>query len=81
MPIDILKIDQILVNKIIDENQDEVIIKTIIQLAHELNLKVVAEGIENEKQLTLLKKYNCDIGQGYLFYKALPVEEIEKLLE
>ncbi|HHY22951.1 MAG TPA: EAL domain-containing protein [Clostridiaceae bacterium] len=81
LPIDILKIDQILVNKIIDENQDEVIIKTIIQLAHELNLKVVAEGIENEKQLTLLKKYNCDIGQGYLFYKALPVEEIEKLLE
>jgi len=80
LPIDVLKLDQALIKKINDENKEEPIIKTIIQLAHELNLKVVAEGIENRKQLSLLRRYNCDIGQGFLFSKPMPVENVEQLL-
>jgi EAL domain-containing protein (putative c-di-GMP-specific phosphodiesterase class I) len=46
-----------------------------------MNLKVIAEGVENSEQLEIMKKLNCDEIQGYYFYKALPVDQFEKILE
>jgi len=53
------------------------LVSTIINLAHALNLKVVAEGVETEEQLRLLRLLNCDEMQGFLFSKPVPVEIFE----
>jgi len=50
-------------------------------MAHKLGLKVIAEGVETEEQLMLLKQMNCDFGQGYLLSKPLPEAEFELLLQ
>ncbi|WP_051569416.1 sensor domain-containing protein [Alkaliphilus transvaalensis] len=80
LPIDIIKLDRSFIKSIQDENEKEEIIHTVIQLGHILNSKIVAEGIETKNQLNFLMKNNCDIGQGYLFSKPLPAEEVELLL-
>lgn len=49
-------------------------------MGHSLNLKVVAEGVETTEQLNLLKAMNCDFGQGYLFSKPVPKDEMTKIL-
>ena len=64
-PIDVLKIDFSFVQKIGKSKQDETIIETIINLGHSLNLKVLAEGVETEKQYEFLKAKGCDYIQGY----------------
>ena len=56
------------------------IVSTIIALAHTLNLKVVAEGVETEEQAKLLRLLKCDELQGYLFSPAVPAERIERFL-
>ncbi|MCY6957454.1 putative bifunctional diguanylate cyclase/phosphodiesterase [Clostridium brassicae] len=81
LPIDIVKIDRQFIKGIINQHEEEIIVQSIIQLVHGLNMEVVAEGIETEEQLEFLKKYKCDIGQGYLFSKPLPPDEIEKIIE
>ncbi|HHT0594899.1 TPA: putative bifunctional diguanylate cyclase/phosphodiesterase [Legionella anisa] len=70
LPIDILKIDNIFI-KDVEKNIDLAIIRTIINLAHLLNLKVVAKGLETEQQLKTLIEEECDFGQGYLFSRAV----------
>lgn len=77
-----LKIDQSFVHDMVDDAGDAAIVKAIIQLGHTLELSVIAEGVENEKQLTLLKEYGCDDAQGYLFSKPLsPAEYAQTYLE
>lgn len=79
LPIDTLKIDQTFIRDIsADENGEEVVM-TIIQLAKNLRLKVIAEGVETKDQLSFLKDKRCDEMQGYLFSKPLPAEEVERL--
>ncbi len=56
------------------------IVSTIISLAHGLNLKVVAEGVETEEQSKLLKLLRCDQIQGFLYSRPLPVEQVELLM-
>jgi EAL domain-containing protein (putative c-di-GMP-specific phosphodiesterase class I) len=56
------------------------IVASIISLAHALHFKVVAEGVENEAQATLMRELSCDQMQGYLFHEALPRERFEALL-
>lgn len=80
LPLDTVKIDKIFVDNLPDDIKSVTIAKTIIDLAHNLGFKVVAEGIEKKEQLDLLKKLNCDFYQGYYFSKPLPVNEIVKLL-
>jgi EAL domain-containing protein (putative c-di-GMP-specific phosphodiesterase class I) len=80
LPIDIVKMDHEFIKNFEYESDAQYIIQSVIQLAHALNIMVVAEGIETEKQLNLLKKYGCDIGQGYLFCKPVAAEELEKML-
>lgn len=80
LPIDRLKVDREFIKNIRDENEESYIFKLIIDLAHNLGLKVVAEGVETEEQLAFLKKNNCDIGQGYHFSRPVPREELERFL-
>jgi EAL domain-containing protein (putative c-di-GMP-specific phosphodiesterase class I) len=73
--VDKLKIDQSFVKDVLNDEEDASIVKTIIQMAKNFNLISIAEGIENEDVLSVLKEYGCDEAQGYHFAK--PMESIE----
>ncbi|GGA41574.1 sensor domain-containing protein [Psychrobacillus lasiicapitis] len=75
-PIDHLKIDKAFVQGIQQDEEDRSIIATIITLGHNLSMSVIAEGVETEEQAELLKTYNCDMFQGYLFSRPVPAEMI-----
>lgn len=75
-----LKIDRSYVQNLDDGTNEYILCETIIQMAHKLGIKVIAEGIETEKQLAMLKDSGCDYGQGFLFSKPLPVNEFEDYL-
>lgn len=77
-PIDVLKIDQSFVRDVINSEKDAAITTTIIHLANSLGLEVVAEGIEEVEQVEFLKKANCHKGQGYLFSRPIPAQDVEK---
>lgn len=79
-PIDKLKIDIAFIREVTSNQQDAAIVRTIIELAHSLNLQVIAEGVETPEQLEFLAENGCDQVQGYLFSKPLPLEELEALL-
>ena len=70
-----LKVDQSFVRDMPEDPDDAAIVKAIIQLGHTLQLTVIAEGVENEAQLAILKKYGCDEIQGYLFSRPLPADK------
>lgn len=78
LPIDTLKIDRTFIK---DMEQDSSIANAIINLGHNLNLTVVAEGVETKKQLQILREKKCDIYQGYLYSRPVPKEKFEKLIE
>jgi diguanylate cyclase (GGDEF)-like protein len=78
--IDYLKIDQSFVRNIAQSSSDMALCEAIVSMAHKLNLKVIAEGIETKQQRDLLAAIGCDFGQGYLFSKPLPAEDLEVLL-
>lgn len=80
LPVDRIKIDMQFVRGIAKGNDDEAIAKTIIQLAKNLKLHVIAEGVETEEQFEFFEKYKCDEVQGYYFYKPMPASEIEAVL-
>lgn len=79
--IDCLKIDQSFIQNINESRSDEVIIEAIISMARSFNFKVLAEGVENQKQLDFLKQQNCDEVQGFYFSKPLHPGEIEQYLK
>lgn len=74
-PIDQLKIDLSFIRRMDEAPENVEIVRAIINLAHSLNLKVVAEGVENETQQHILMGLGCEYGQGYLFSKPTPPEE------
>ncbi len=76
-PIDRLKIDRSFIWNIEKNVSDSNIVITIIRMAHNLGLKVIAEGVENEKQLQFLHEHGCDEVQGFFFSEPLPVETLE----
>lgn len=81
LPIDLLKIDMDFVRGITaPSKKDRAIIKSIIQIAKNLNIEVLAEGVETKEQYTYLKYNGCDMIQGYYFYKPMPANEIESLI-
>ena len=77
--IDYIKIDQSFVRNLSANSQDMVLCEAMIVMAHKLNIKVIAEGIETQAQMELLRQMDCDYGQGYLFSKPVAVKDFEKL--
>ncbi len=77
-PLDELKIDRSFINLANSKRNSHRIIQAIVEMAHDLNLKLVAEGIENQLQLDHVKSFKCHYGQGFLFSKALDPATIEK---
>jgi EAL domain-containing protein (putative c-di-GMP-specific phosphodiesterase class I) len=78
-PVDNLKIDRSFINGLDDERGDNAIVAAIIELAHALGIRVVAEGVETAAQLARLRGLGCDLGQGFLFATALPADEAWRL--
>ena len=81
LPLDQLKIDQSFVREILTGLDDAVMVQTIIAMAKNLRMEVVAEGVETTTQRDLLKHLGCSICQGYLFSKPLPLEEFEDYIK
>lgn len=79
-PLDFVKIDQSFIRDLGDKTEQSAIVTAIIELAHALHLSVVAEGIETEDQLRILKRLGCDKGQGFLFSRAEEPESITAVI-
>lgn len=81
MPIDTLKIDKSFIDNICTSEKDAQIAESIIQLAHSLDIKVVAEGVESEDQLAVLRGKHCDIIQGYIFSPSLYPAQLREVIK
>jgi diguanylate cyclase (GGDEF)-like protein len=79
-PIDKLKIDRVFINELASRPEDASIVRAIVSLAHSLNLKVVAEGVETPAQLDFLKTAGCDEYQGYHYSRPLPADQFQRLI-
>lgn len=80
LPIDIVKIDKSFIDDLLHKESEKQLTEVIIQLAHRMGIKTVAEGVETREQLRQLTRYECDVVQGYLFSKPVPEEAVRKLL-
>lgn len=80
-PLNTLKIDKAFIDDIANSSVDKHMTAAIINIAHNLGLKVVAEGVEQEKQLSILRQYDCEMLQGYLYSKPLSSSRFERLLK
>lgn len=80
-PIDVIKIDRSFIKDIPENEDDMEITSAVIAMAHNLKLKVVAEGVETPAQLTFLRRQNCDIGQGYLFDRPISGRDLVESLK
>ena len=78
LPIDELKLDRSFVSPMLSDENDLIIVRSTINLGHDLGLKVVAEGVEDEPTLTRLAALDCDLAQGYYFSKPLPVAGLRR---
>ncbi len=79
-PVDLLKIDRSFITDVTERHDDAVITRAVINLAHNLGIQVVAEGVETRAQLNFLKIHRCDLIQGYLISRPIPAVELEKAL-
>ncbi|WP_148864650.1 putative bifunctional diguanylate cyclase/phosphodiesterase [Marinobacter fonticola] len=79
-PVDLLKIDRSFITRVTERHDDAIITRAVINLAHNLGIQVAAEGIETEAQLSFLRTHRCDLAQGYLIGRPLPVRELESLV-
>ncbi len=80
LPLNQLKIDQSFVRDLVTDSSDRAIVRTIIIMAHSLNINVIAEGVETQEQRQYLLDNGCTHYQGYLFGKPVPIEDFEALL-
>ena len=80
IPIDVLKIDKEFFNSK-EIERTEIVINNVIKMAKELNILVVAEGVEREEQVEILTNMKCNMAQGFFFAKPMPIEEFEKLIK
>ena len=80
LPLDMLKIDRGLIADIVGGSRDRIVVKALIQLAGDLGLQVVVEGVESTAQLALLVEWGCDLYQGFLGAGALTHEELTRFV-
>jgi diguanylate cyclase (GGDEF)-like protein len=80
LPIDTVKLDRSFVNDATTNPDDAALVMAVVTLAHNLRLKVIAEGVETEEQMNFLRLLRCDEGQGYLFSKPVPANVFEGLM-
>jgi EAL domain-containing protein (putative c-di-GMP-specific phosphodiesterase class I) len=80
LPVRKLKIDRYIISELKEDHVHQAIINAVIEVAHKMNMLVVAEGVETRDQLTFLHSRGCDEMQGYLFSKPLPSDEFERLV-
>lgn len=80
LPLDQIKIDQHFVRNVVGDQVDAIMVGTIICMANNLGLEVIAEGVETEEQMAFLVEHGCNAFQGYLFSKPVPLEEFEQLI-
>ena len=80
LPVDILKMDKEFFNETTLSRRGEKVVESVIQMAHSLDIKVVAEGVETQDQIDFLKKIGCDIIQGYYFARPMPVKDFACLV-
>ncbi|MGX7419994.1 EAL domain-containing protein [Carnobacterium gallinarum] len=78
LPIDIMKLDRLFINKILTDLKVQVIVDGVIQMAHKLGIRVVAEGVETLEQVEYMDGLNCDIYQGFYFAKPVSFGEIKE---
>ncbi len=76
LPVDFVKIDLSFVKRMLEDDKVLSVVKTIVYLAKELGMKTIAEGVENEKQIEILRDLGCDYLQGFYFSKPVPRDEI-----
>jgi len=81
MPLTELKIDKSFITDVLQSENDAVIVKATINLAHNLGLQVTAEGVESQEIMNLLQDYDCDLAQGYFFSKPIPREEFDRWMQ
>jgi EAL domain-containing protein (putative c-di-GMP-specific phosphodiesterase class I) len=77
-PFDMVKIDRSFIHTLADHDSDgaRAIVGAILAMSHRLGLQVTAEGVETEAQLAMLRLYNCDLVQGFLLARPMPLEEV-----
>ncbi|MGB4658129.1 MAG: EAL domain-containing protein [Mobilitalea sp.] len=80
LPIDTVKIDKSFIDDIIIDEKSHILTEEIIRISHKLGANIVAEGVEHEEQVELLKEYGCDIIQGYFYSKPLPKDDAFQFL-
>ena len=81
-PIDVLKLDMAFMRNLDNENErNNIIVESIVELSKKLNISVVVEGVESEKQVNFLKSIGAEVIKGYYFSKPIPTDEYEKLIE
>jgi diguanylate cyclase (GGDEF)-like protein/PAS domain S-box-containing protein len=79
-PVDMIKVDYSFVQGAVHDAKDAAITANLVNLAHALGVVAIAEGIESEGQLTSLQGFGCDLGQGYLFARPMPADQLRNLL-
>ena len=80
LPIHEIKIDKSFVHAMLEQDADKVIVRSTIDLAHNMGHQVIAEGVDSEAALKLLREMGCDLAQGYHINKPIPAEELRQWL-
>jgi len=77
LPVDVIKIDRLFIDGLPESSDDRAIVSAVLSLAHELDLAVIAEGVESDRQHWELRELGCTLGQGFLYSKPKPAAELE----
>ena len=81
LPVDSLKVDAVFVEGLGRRRDDKAIVRAVIQMAHALGMGVVAEGVEREEQVEVLRNLGCDLAQGFRFARPVPAEDLRSVME
>ena len=81
LPVDIIKIDKSFLDETESSETSKIIIRKTVELTQELDMTVVCEGVETENQADYLRGIRCDVAQGYLYARPMPMDDFETLLD